>query len=124
VTDNEKPTISVKIRRAPGDAVDIYEVSVNAGMSIFNVLDRIRNTLDPTLAFPMSCRIGKCDICLVKVNGETKWTCTEPASDGMELEPIDRYEVIKDLVVDFEKKAPPPERAGVRGNVNSRTWSS
>lgn len=120
--NSEAPSvITVTVRRAPGDKVDVYDVPVDPGMSIFNVLDRIRNTTDPTLAFPMSCRIGKCDICLVKVNGHTKWTCTEPPFDGMELEPLDRFEVIKDLVVDFEKKAAPPEDPKT---VSTKTWSS
>lgn len=123
MSESGTSTITVKVRRAPGDKVDTYELSVDPGMSVFNVLDRIRNSLDPTLAFPMSCRIGKCDICLVKVNGQTKWTCTEPATDGMELEAIDRYEVIKDLVVDFEKKSAPPERSEGK-TVNTKTYSS
>jgi succinate dehydrogenase / fumarate reductase, iron-sulfur subunit len=117
----EEGTIRVKVRRRPGDGVDTYEVEVEPGMSIFNVLDRIRNTLDPTLAFPMSCRIGKCDICLVKVDGQTKWTCTEPARDGMFLEALDRYEVLKDLVVDFERKAPLPATQGTRADPSRST---
>ena len=104
----EETTIQVKVRRGPSQNVDTYTVAAEPGMSIFNILDRIRNTLDPTLVFPMSCRIGKCDICLVKVDGQTKWICTEPARDGMFLEALDRYEVLKDLMVDFERKAPSP----------------
>lgn len=110
MSDNDRTTITVKVRRAPSEEVDEYNIPVDPGMSVFNVLDRIRNTLDATLAFPMSCRIGKCDICLTKINGQTKWTCTEPAFDGMELEPLDRYEVIRDLVVDFEKKKAAPSK--------------
>lgn len=100
----------VLVRRNPGELVDEYTVPVEPGMSVFNVLDLIRNEHDPTLAFLISCRIGKCDICLIKVNGKTRWSCTEPPSDGMLLEPIDRYTILKDLVVDWEsKRAPRPQ---------------
>jgi succinate dehydrogenase/fumarate reductase-like Fe-S protein len=96
----------VRVRRAPDDRTDEYDVAVEEGMSVFNTLDRIRNELDPTLCFLISCRIGKCDICLLKVNGKTRWSCTEPPSDGMLLEPLDRYQVLKDLVIDWEHKMP------------------
>jgi len=99
-------TIHLRVRRTPGDRIDEFEVEDHPGTSIFNVLNLVRNTLDPTLAFPISCRIGKCDLCLIKVNGKTRWACTEPPSDGMLLEPLDRYEVLKDLVIDWERKAP------------------
>jgi succinate dehydrogenase / fumarate reductase iron-sulfur subunit len=97
-------TIRVKVRREQGDGLTEYEVPVEDGMSVFNVLERIRNDIDPTLAFLISCRIGKCDICLLRVNGKTRWSCTEPPTDGMVLEPVDRYTVLKDLVIDWESK--------------------
>lgn len=103
---DEQKTVTVRIRRSPGEGFDEYQVPVETGMSVFNIVDRIRNDIDPTLAFLISCRIGKCDICLLKVNGKTRWSCTEPAEDGMVLEPIDRYEALKDLAVDWERKVP------------------
>jgi succinate dehydrogenase/fumarate reductase-like Fe-S protein len=56
------------------------------------------------LAVPISCRIGKCDICFVRVNGRVRWACTEPATDNMVLEPAPRYVVLKDLVVDLDRR--------------------
>jgi succinate dehydrogenase/fumarate reductase-like Fe-S protein len=98
-------TIEVRVRRTGQEELASYRVPVEAGMSVFNVLDRIRSEVDPTVAFLISCRIGKCDICLLKVNGKTRWSCTELATDGMVLEPLDRYQVAKDLVVDWEHRA-------------------
>jgi succinate dehydrogenase/fumarate reductase-like Fe-S protein len=100
-------TIEVKVRRVTDGDLVTYQVPVEEGMSVFNVLDRIRNELDPTLTFLISCRIGKCDICLLKVNGRTRWSCTELATEGMVLEPLDRYVVAKDLVVDWERRVSP-----------------
>jgi succinate dehydrogenase/fumarate reductase-like Fe-S protein len=102
----EGGTIKVRIRRAPEDRMDEYAVPYQEGMSVFNAIDLIRNELDPTLCFLISCRIGKCDICLLKVNGKTRWSCTEPCADGMLLEALDRYQVLKDLVIDWERKSP------------------
>jgi succinate dehydrogenase/fumarate reductase-like Fe-S protein len=101
-------TIHVKVRRSDAEEFSAYDVPVEGGMSVFNVLEHIRNEFDPTLAFLISCRIGKCDICLLKVNGKTRWSCTELATDGMVLEPLARYEVAKDLVVDWEHRAAVP----------------
>jgi len=98
-------SIRVTIRRTPpAPELQEYLVEVQSGMSVFNVIEKIRETLDPSLAQPISCRIGKCDICLLKVNGRVRWSCTEPASDGMLIEPAPRYPVLKDLVVDLDKR--------------------
>lgn len=113
---DENSTIRVRVRRAPEDRLDEYEIPCEPGMSVFNVLESIRNELDPTICFLISCRIGKCDICLLKVDGKTRWSCTEPPHDGMLLEPLDRYEVLKDLVIDWERKLP-----GSRVKVGTRT---
>lgn len=101
-------TIEIKVRRDGAGEFSSYDVPAEPGMSVFNVLEYIRSELDPTLAFLISCRIGKCDICLLKVNGKTRWSCTELAADGMVLEPLDRYEVPKDLVVDWEHRVAAP----------------
>ena len=98
-------TITLTVRRTPPAAeLQEFEVEVRAGMSVFNVLERIRDTIDPSLAVPISCRIGKCDICFVRVNGRVRWACTEPATDNMVLEPAPRYVVLKDLVVDLDRR--------------------
>jgi succinate dehydrogenase/fumarate reductase-like Fe-S protein len=113
----DQSTILVKVRREQGNGLTEYDVPVEDGMSVFNVLERIRNDIDPTLAFLISCRIGKCDICLLRVNGKTRWSCTEPPTNGMVLEPVDRYTVLKDLVIDWESKraAREPAAAGTAG---------
>ena len=98
-------TITLTVRRTPpAPELESFEVEVLAGMSVFNVLERIRDMIDPSLAIPISCRIGKCDICFVRVNGRVRWACTEPATDDMILEPAPRYVVLKDLVVDLDRR--------------------
>jgi succinate dehydrogenase / fumarate reductase iron-sulfur subunit len=115
--EQDATTIEVRVRRDGEAELSTYRVPAESGMSVFNVLERIRSDEDPTLAFLISCRIGKCDICLLKVNGKTRWSCTELATDGMVLEPLDRYEVAKDLVVDWEHRAGVSSATGARAGA-------
>ena len=81
-----------------------YEVSLDGKMSVLNVLTYIAETLDPTLGFYSSCRIGKCMGCQMVVNGKVKLACTTLVGGDMVLEPLRRFKVIKDLVVEKKGK--------------------
>ncbi len=98
-------TVRVKIRRAePGETgsrYSEYEVPVEEKMSVFNVVEHIQNTLDPSLAYYASCRIGKCMGCTLKVNGKLRLACTTLVEGDLNLEPDHRYPLIRDLVVDM-----------------------
>lgn len=105
----EQQTIHVTIRRTPpAPELHSFDVPFTPGMSVFNVLEKIRDTLDPSLAVPISCRIGKCDICFVRVNGRVRWSCTAAPIEGMLIEPVLRYFVMKDLVVDYGRRIKAP----------------
>ncbi|MBA7705779.1 Fumarate reductase iron-sulfur subunit [subsurface metagenome] len=95
--------IKVKVKRFDPSIdrdpyIQEYVVPFEDGMSVANVLCWISDNLDPTLAFYISCRIGKCEACLLKVNGKGKLACTELVTGDIELEPIGKTRVIKDLV--------------------------
>jgi succinate dehydrogenase/fumarate reductase-like Fe-S protein len=105
-------TMRVSIRRTPpAPEMQTFEVPYTPGMSVFNVLETVRDTLDPSLAIPISCRIGKCDICFVRVDGKVRWSCTAAPFDGMVIEPVARYFVMKDLVVDYGRRIKEPRGA-------------
>ena len=96
----------VSIRRTPpAPEMQTFDVPYTPGMSVFNVLEKVRDSIDPSLAIPISCRIGKCDICFVRVNGKVRWSCTAAPFDGMVIEPVARYVVMKDLVVDDAERS-------------------
>ena len=101
----EQKTIKVKIKRSTMGREDVrmdsYEVPLEEKMSVFNVLEYIGNSLDTSLAFYASCRIGKCMGCTLRINGKRGLACTTIAEGDLELEPDDRYPVIRDLVVDM-----------------------
>ena len=105
----ETKTVSVRIlRSSPGSDQEAgyqsYEVPLVGKNSILNVLTYIAENLDPTLGYYSSCRIGKCTGCSIVVNGSNKLACTTPVEGDIKLEPLKRFRVIKDLVVDASEK--------------------
>jgi succinate dehydrogenase/fumarate reductase-like Fe-S protein len=113
-------TLRVSIRRTPpAPEMQTFDVPYTPGMSVFNVLEKVRDSIDPSLAIPISCRIGKCDICFVRVNGKVRWSCTAAPFDGMVIEPVARYVVMKDLVVDYGRRIKEPKGTdGAASGVN------
>jgi len=74
------------------------------GMRVSDVLNYIYQNLDSSLAFRYSCRAGLCGVCILKVNGKACLSCHRIAEKEMIIEPPSQYAVIKDLVVDLQKK--------------------
>jgi succinate dehydrogenase/fumarate reductase iron-sulfur protein len=98
--------VSLKVLRADPSTqqtpkVQEYSVPFDDGMRVSDALEFIYQELDHTLAFRCSCRISNCQVCLMKANGKTIYACQERLSDGMLLEPLPGYTVVRDLVVDF-----------------------
>ncbi len=81
-----------------------YKVHIHGKSSILNVLNYISENIDPTLGFYSSCRIGKCMGCQVVVNGKVRLACTTPVEGDIVLEPLRKFKVIKDLVVERREK--------------------
>jgi succinate dehydrogenase/fumarate reductase iron-sulfur protein len=79
-----------------------YSIPYEEGLSVLNVLKYIYQEIDHSIAFYSSCRIGKCNGCLMTVNGKPKRACTTPAKKNMVIEPLKNHEIIKDLVVKFQ----------------------
>jgi succinate dehydrogenase / fumarate reductase iron-sulfur subunit len=82
-----------------------YDVSVPPDTSVLEALLRIQDEQDPSLAFRYSCRGAICGSCAMSVNGRLQLACRVQlknlASDHVVLEPLPRFEVVKDLVVDM-----------------------
>jgi len=81
-----------------------YEIPIGDRMSVFSVLDYIRDNYDRSLAFYKSCRIGRCSGCIVEIDGKNKLACTTPAKNDMKIGPAKGHEVIRDLVTEFPDK--------------------
>jgi succinate dehydrogenase/fumarate reductase iron-sulfur protein len=101
--------INVKILRSkPWDGKKpeymTYNVPLEGKMSILNVLVYIAENLDPTLGFYSSCRIGKCAGCQVVANGKVRLACVTLVEGDITLEPLRKFKVIRDLVVERKEK--------------------
>lgn len=82
---------------------DAWEVPYEEGQTVLDVLVYIYENLDSTLAFRWGCKKGHCGSCPLQVNGHPVFSCREHASAEMVVEPHPKFEVIKDLVADFDK---------------------
>jgi fumarate reductase iron-sulfur subunit len=103
----EKRTIKVRIARF-NPATDssphyqTYDVPLEPRMTVMNVLDYIYENLDSSLAYfsHNSCYRRVCARCNVAVNSKAGLSCHTEVSDDITLEPLPRFKVVRDLVVE------------------------
>jgi len=84
-----------------------YSIPWTSGLSVLEALRYIYEHQDATLAFrDYHCSRGLCGSCYLTVNGKKIKGCHAILEEGREyrVEPARGYEVIRDLVVDFQKK--------------------
>ncbi len=82
---------------------DEYEVPVQAGTTVMDILDYIYENLDGSLAYyrHSRCNQGICGRCAVKLDGKTVLACTavvDTEKDSITLSPAGK-DVVRDLVV-------------------------
>ncbi|SNR67215.1 succinate dehydrogenase iron-sulfur subunit [Desulfurobacterium atlanticum] len=75
-------------------------------VTILDALNYIKENIDSSLSYRHSCRMAICGSCAVRVNGIPKLACitkiAQLEGNTVRLEPLSKYPVIKDLVVDLE----------------------
>ena len=105
MVDGELITISIRLKEpgdAPGGAIKSFEVSYQKDMRIIDALHWLSDQ-GHSFAYRWFCSTKKCGACAMKVNGEPQLVCWEAIEKKANLiEPLDNYEVIRDLVVDRE----------------------
>lgn len=106
--------ITLKVHRYDPDAgkswIQTYQVTVGRIMRFVDVLRKVNDELDPTLAWGSSCEHGQCGSCSMKINGKPLLSCellVENAVDLFEtttftIEPLDVAPVTRDLVIDTD----------------------
>ncbi|MBN4051592.1 succinate dehydrogenase/fumarate reductase iron-sulfur subunit [bacterium AH-315-M05] len=87
-----------------GEMVD-YQVEVEQGMVVLDVIHRIQTEQANDLAVRWNCKAGKCGSCSVEINGKPKLACMTRMNEYSEDEtitvmPIKTFPVVKDLVPD------------------------
>src|SRR3546814_2599556 len=62
--------------------IDTYEIDMNeCGPMVLDALIKIKNEIDPTLAFRRSCREGICGSCAMNIDGGNTLACTKACDD-------------------------------------------
>ena len=87
-----------------GDLED-FEVEVNEGEVVLDIIHRLQATVAPDLAVRWNCKAGKCGSCSAEVNGRPRLMCMTRMSTFSEdqvvtVTPLRAFPVIKDLVTD------------------------
>jgi len=85
--------------------VDSYEIDVSDVSMVLDALIKIKDQIDPSLAFRRSCREGVCGSCAFNINGANTLACTkamdELPSGDIAIYPLPHQPVMKDLVTDL-----------------------
>jgi succinate dehydrogenase / fumarate reductase iron-sulfur subunit len=82
-----------------------YDVEVDPGMVVLDVLHRIQARHQPDLAVRWNCKAGKCGSCSMEINGKPRLSCmtrmnTFAEDETITVQPMKTFPVIKDLVTD------------------------
>jgi len=85
-----------------------YDVDLDEKLTILEVIEYIKNKIDPTLTYRAFCKSAICGSCAMIVNEQSKLTCklnaVENLIDGiLTIEPLKNFKIIKDLVVNQDK---------------------
>src|SRR5512134_2411570 len=95
-----------------------FDIDVDPGMVVLDVLHRIQAQQANDLAVRWNCKAGKCGSCSMEINGKPRLACMtrmneyEPGAE-ITVQPLKAFPVIKDLVTDVswnfavKKKIPP-----------------
>ena len=91
--------------------IQTYQIEVGGILRFVDVLRKINDEQDPTLAWASSCEHAQCGSCGIMVNGKPLLACELLVKDAVEqfnthtfkLKPLTIAPVLRDLVVDLEK---------------------
>ena len=114
----EKRSFRVWRGDAQGGEFKTYDVDVDEGMVVLDVLHRIQSQDANDLAIRWNCKAGKCGSCSMEINGYPKLACMTrmnslPQNEVITVQPLKTFPVIRDLVTDVSwnyeqnKRIPP-----------------
>src|SRR5256885_5813850 len=87
-----------------GELAD-YQVEVNEGEVVLDVIHRLQATQAPDLAVRWNCKAGKCGSCSMEINGKPRLSCMTrmsvfEADETVTVTPLRTFPVVRDLVTD------------------------
>src|SRR4026209_973260 len=88
-----------------GGAFENFQVAVDEGMVVLDVLFRIQALEANDLAIRWNCKAGKCGSCSMEINGKPRLACMTrmnifEAPEATPCQPFKTLPVVKDLVTD------------------------
>jgi len=102
--DHPEDRYTIRIRRSDPEKEDkpywaTYEIPFVNTMTVVQALEYLWDQGE-YIAFRANCREFTCGSCAMLINGKAKLACNTLLENNMTLEPLTRYPVIRDLVVD------------------------
>ena len=83
-----------------------YDVPYHEHWVVLDALNWIKDTVDGTLSYRWSCRMGVCGSCGMMINGDPVLTCAAFLKDyfpkAIRVEPLVNFPVERDLVIDMD----------------------
>nr|WP_296069654.1 succinate dehydrogenase/fumarate reductase iron-sulfur subunit [uncultured Actinoplanes sp.] len=88
-----------------GGEIQDFQVEVNEGEVVLDIIHRLQATQTPDLACRWNCKAGKCGSCSMEINGKPKLGCmtrmsTFEENEVVTITPLRTFPVIRDLVTD------------------------
>jgi fumarate reductase iron-sulfur subunit len=87
--------------------MEIYVITESPGMTVFIALNKLPETLEPSLHFDFVCRAGICGSCAMVINGKPTLACRTLTANypkgHITLMPLPGFELIGDLSVNTGK---------------------
>ncbi|MBV1849065.1 succinate dehydrogenase/fumarate reductase iron-sulfur subunit [Catellatospora tritici] len=88
-----------------GGRLNDYQVEVNEGEVVLDIIHRLQATQEPDLACRWNCKAGKCGSCSMEINGMPRLGCmtrmsTFEEDETITVTPLRTFPVIRDLVTD------------------------
>jgi succinate dehydrogenase / fumarate reductase iron-sulfur subunit len=88
-----------------GGEIQDFDVEVNDGEVVLDIIHRLQATQTPDLACRWNCKAGKCGSCSMEINGKPKLGCmtrmsTFTEDETVTITPLRTFPVIRDLVTD------------------------
>src|SRR3954469_2107732 len=90
---------------AQGGDFKQFDIDVDPGMVVLDVLHRIQAQQANDLAIRWNCKAGKCGSCSMEINGRPRLACmtrmsTFTQEETLTITPMRTFPVIRDLVTD------------------------
>ena len=88
-----------------GGEIQDFDVEVNEGEVVLDIIHRLQATQTPDLACRWNCKAGKCGSCSMEINGMPRLGCmtrmsTFEEEETVTITPLRTFPVIRDLVTD------------------------